>query len=287
MHVKQQADFNKLFSYQLLQAMEVCSALSGETLVLLETDEVEGKSVKTLKQSLAARVGFSRFRQRFLSEDGSRRIPDEEIFESTPVKIQLLIAALGKPEAQQEGMMTRAARDNDSVVLEQLLERPLDPNETDLGGETALHHAARNGHSKPVKLLLEAGADRDATTPGPRLTPLLLATLGGHTHIVHLLIEADPDKEKGHNRQSPLGIAAQKGSLDIASFLNGQTPLWIAAKRGNLDIARLLIKAGADKEKGQINGQTPLGIAAERGNLDIARLLIEAGADTEKGGDCS
>ena len=71
--------------------MEVCSAFSGETLAVLDADQFLGKSVKAVKQSLAAQVGFSRFRQRFLSDDDSRRIPDEEIFESTPVKIQLLI----------------------------------------------------------------------------------------------------------------------------------------------------------------------------------------------------
>ena len=63
-----------------LAAMEVYSALSGETLAVLEGEEFLGKSVKAVKQSLAARVGFSRFRQRFLSEDGSRRIPEEETF---------------------------------------------------------------------------------------------------------------------------------------------------------------------------------------------------------------
>ena len=31
------------------------------------------------------------------------------------------------------------------------------------GGKTALHHAARRGHSTTVKVLLEAGADVKAT----------------------------------------------------------------------------------------------------------------------------
>ena len=47
-------------------------------------------------------------------------------------------------------------------------------------------------------------------------------------------------------------------------------------------MVRLLIEAGADKEKAQEDGQTPLALAVERGCLSIARLLVEAGADKEK-----
>ena len=47
-------------------------------------------------------------------------------------------------------------------------------------------------------------------------------------------------------------------------------------------MARLLIEAGADKDRAPQNGLTPLGIAVARGNLHMARLLIEAGANKEK-----
>ena len=210
--------------------MEVCSALSGETLAVLEGDEFLGKSVKTVKQSPAARVGFSRFRQRFLSEDGSRRIVDEEIFASDPfpIKIQLLIVPLERPNVEHEERIIAAARDNNSVALEQLLQRPLDPNVTDRGGTTPLHHAAGTGHLQPVNLLLVAGACKDAAQGADRRTPLLLATRGGHLNIVRLLVEAGADKEKAD--------------------INGLTPLGIAARGGNLEIARVLIEAGADKE---------------------------------------
>eukprot|EP00435_Cladocopium_sp_Y103_P047917 s354_g14.t1 len=241
--------------------------------------------------------------QRFLSEDGSRSFPDTEIFDCRPVKIQLLIVALGQATVEEEAMMIRAARDDNFFVLEQLLQRPLDPNSTDMGG-APLQRAATNGHSKTVKLLLEAGADRDATTRAERRTPLLLAILGGHPHIVHLLIEAGADKEKAQgDGKTPLGIAVATGNLDIVRFLlearadkekvqgDGATPLGIAFAKDNFETACLLIQARADTETVQQNGRTlleiaaqrgSLGIAAVRGNLEIARLLIEAGADKER-----
>ena len=50
--------------FEYFAAMEVWSALLGERIAVLEADEFEGKSVKAVKQFLAAQVGVSRFRQR-------------------------------------------------------------------------------------------------------------------------------------------------------------------------------------------------------------------------------
>ena len=51
------------------QAMEECFLASGKTLAVL--DEMEGQTAKEVKQALAAKVGISRFKQRFFVEDGS------------------------------------------------------------------------------------------------------------------------------------------------------------------------------------------------------------------------
>ena len=42
--------------------MEVRSAVSGETLAFLDPDEFEGKSAKSVKQCLSAKVIVTRFR---------------------------------------------------------------------------------------------------------------------------------------------------------------------------------------------------------------------------------
>ena len=69
--------------------MEVCF-LSGETRATLAPDEFEGKTAKAVKQALAVQVDASRFRQRLYSEDGSE-IPDDEVFPSGPVKLQMVV----------------------------------------------------------------------------------------------------------------------------------------------------------------------------------------------------
>ena len=71
--------------------MEVCSAVSGETLAFFDVDAFQGKSAKAVKQSLAVQIGVPRFRQRLFREDSSDQIPDEEVFISTSVKVQLVL----------------------------------------------------------------------------------------------------------------------------------------------------------------------------------------------------
>ena len=42
---------------------------SGRVLTVLDADEFEGKPAKAVKQALAAKVGISRFKQRFCAEE--------------------------------------------------------------------------------------------------------------------------------------------------------------------------------------------------------------------------
>ena len=106
-----------------------------------------------------------RFRQRFLSEDGFQEISDDEVFTAQRVKVQLLLLELCLPESREYEQMISACRDNDSMVLEELLQRPRNPNFT-ADGITLLHHAAANGHMEPTRLLLEAGAFKDIPDTG-------------------------------------------------------------------------------------------------------------------------
>ena len=137
----------------------VYSAVSGEKLAVL--DQYDGKNAKEMKQSLTTQIGVPRFRQRFLSEDGSQEIPDDEVFTAQPVKVQLVCSEFKPPEFQEDQWMVSACRDNDLVALEILLKCPLNPNFTDVNGNRLLHHAAANGDIQAMKLLLEAGASKD------------------------------------------------------------------------------------------------------------------------------
>ena len=130
--------------------MEVCFLTSGETLAVLE-DELQGQTAKAVKKALAAKVGISRFKQRFFVEDGSE-IQDDEVLDLAPLKIQLVVLEFWPTDDEETQKMIVASRDNDVVALEQLLQRPRNPNDASGDGKTPLFHAAEQGHVQVAEL---------------------------------------------------------------------------------------------------------------------------------------
>ena len=108
--------------------MEVCFLTSGDTLTVLD-DELQGKKVKEVKKALAAKLGISRFKQRFFVEDGSREMHDNEVLDPAQVKIQLVVLEFWPTDDGERQKMMVASRDDDVVALEKLLQRPQNPNE--------------------------------------------------------------------------------------------------------------------------------------------------------------
>ncbi|XP_044720024.1 ankyrin repeats (3 copies) domain-containing protein [Hirsutella rhossiliensis] len=190
-------------------------------------------------------------------------------------------------QRRHEVMFRQTARANDRKGLKDTI------------GLTPLQWAARNGQEAAVRLLIDAGANREAKggynwIKNLRRTPLHWASRRGHEAITRLLLDAGADKEaKDANGLTPLQVATRKGHRATAQLLveagtdkeakdvKGWTPLLWAAREGHRAIVQLLIDAGADKEAKDADGQTPLHWASRRDHEAIARLLIDAGADKE------
>ena len=60
---------------------------------------------------------------------------------------------------------------------------------------TPAYMAAQNGHADCLRLLLEAGCDKDKAREGGA-TPAFIAAEKGHANCLRLLLEAGCDKEK-------------------------------------------------------------------------------------------
>jgi hypothetical protein len=103
------------------------------------------------------------------------------------------------------GHLIWAARKGDVAAIRTLASRGVDLNASthtartfifpdfDHAGWTALQHAAGKQQAEAVRVLLEWGADPDATQPGGVATPLFIAASNDDRTTVKLLLDAGAD----------------------------------------------------------------------------------------------
>ncbi|XP_028652850.2 ankyrin repeat and SAM domain-containing protein 1A-like isoform X4 [Erpetoichthys calabaricus] len=175
-------------------------------------------------------------------------------------------------------------------------------NCVDSTGYTPLHHAALNGHSEIVELLLRNEALTNiADNKG--CYPLHLAAWKGDQQIVRLLIRQGPShpklNEQNNDNETALHCAAQYGHSQVVRLLleeltdptmrnnKFETPLDLAALYGRLEVVKLLLNAHPNLLNCNTKKHTPLHLAARNGHLAVVQVLLEAGMDinyqTEKG----
>jgi uncharacterized protein len=153
-----------------------------------------------------------------------------------------------------------AAMQQDAAAIEALLQQGADVNSAQGDGMTALHWAAEHGDQDLTARLLRAGANPGATTRIGQHTPLHMAAKGGHYRVLRLLVDAKADVSAlTTTGAAPLHFAAASGSGDAVTILLnagadvnvrepqwGQTPLMFAAASGRTEVVKVLLARGAD-----------------------------------------
>ncbi|XP_037080986.1 protein fem-1 homolog B-like [Pollicipes pollicipes] len=201
-----------------------------------------------------------------------------------------------------------AARDGMTITLYALLadkpaecvRRALSQTVEDGGQQcAALLIAARNGHNKAVKVLLEKFAP-DIEQEGrvkfddfiiEGASPLWCAAGAGHFAVVRTLVAAGADvNHPTATLSTPLRAACFDGRLDIVQFLvehgadihqankYNNTCLMISAFKGHEEIVQYLLSRGAELDRRTNCGATALHFAAECGHVAIVELLLSRGA---------
>src|SRR5262245_60341034 len=124
-----------------------------------------------------------------------------------------------------------ALRGNNFKVVKLLVDAGADVNATDANGFAAMSYAAKNPDPAVIKLLIAKGAKIDAPNKAIRGTPLLYAAGSGNKKVVALLLEEG---------------ARIEGAFVPDQLDPGGTPLYAAVAGGHLPTAEFLLNKGAD-----------------------------------------
>ncbi|KAI3694801.1 hypothetical protein L1987_77782 [Smallanthus sonchifolius] len=152
-----------------------------------------------------------------------------------------------------------ATRRGDDLLLQKLLKKGLDPNESDNNGRTALHIAASQGSENCVLLLLDYGADPNCTDSDGNV-PLWEAIMGNHERVIGLLADN----------------GATLSSGDVGQFS------CIAAEQNNLNFLKRITRHGGDVTRARNDGSTALDIAVCEGNIEMVKFLLDQGANIDQ-----
>ncbi|KAM4657599.1 DNA-binding protein RFXANK isoform 3-T5 [Amazona ochrocephala] len=125
-------------------------------------------------------------------------------------------------------------------------------NKPDERGFTPLIWAAAFGEIETVRHLLEWGADPHALAK-ERESALSLASMGGYTDIVTLLLERNVD-------------------INIYDW-NGGTPLLYAVRGNHVKCVEALLARGADLTEEADSGYTPMDLAVALGHRKVQQVM--------------
>lgn len=205
-------------------------------------------------------------------------------------------AAQGHPEMLRELLAHGAnvnARSNQEEWERQVTSEPRD-KWLPPGGLTPLLFAARENCLMCLPVLIEAGADLNATTPDG-ISAVVIALINGHFDVAGALVEAGTDP----NLADETGRTGLYAAIDFNTMVksNRPAPKVIENRLTGLDVARVLLEHGADVNArlkrlppyrakldrgndGMLGGGTTAFLrAAKAGDLPAMKLLLEHGAD--------
>ncbi|KHN73373.1 L-asparaginase, partial [Toxocara canis] len=177
-------------------------------------------------------------------------------------EVQLLRKALFPP------LLCHAASKGDVELMENLRESGAILSASDYNGRSALHIAAREGHTNVVRYLLKHGINVHSRDHWDE-NPLMSAIRSKNVACIEALREA--------------------GAVPLGNPIDLGVELCLLASRGDMDGLGAWIAAGVDINEKDYGGRTALHIAVSNGNEELVAYLLANGADPDvcDNGNCS
>lgn len=160
------------------------------------------------------------------------------------------------------------------------------------GEWTPLMYAARQGSLEAARVLVDAGADKNALDPD-RSTPAIIATINGHYDVAAMLVEkgADPNITD----DSGMGVLYAAVDMNTLGEVYGRPARKSTSTISALDLMKVLLEHGANPnaelrastvQRAHTPGDpllgagtTPMMRAAKNGDAAAIRILLDHGAD--------
>jgi ankyrin repeat protein len=193
---------------------------------------------------------------------------------------------------EKTSLLTSAVHSGDLKTVQLLLRHGADPNYCGDDAETPLSAAV--GNPEIAELLLARKADPRRKHPKTQETALHEAAKNGDCRGIELLIAKGADVNAEATRGvTPIHYAAMRPE-DEAETLQvllkyganpnrgggkSPTPLLCAASSGAVRQMQVLIEHGAKLDMTGANGETPLIAAAAAGKADAVKFLVDKGAN--------
>lgn len=214
------------------------------------------------------------------------------------------VACIDRPDPQGWTPLMHGTWRGSSSVVRLLLSNGASVSAVDVDGFSALLLSIQRRHLAVTKMLLTAGADKEAKTASCGSTSLHLAVSSMQPEAVRVLIEAgaNPDS-RSSDGPTPILLAAYNGAVAcIRELLRGKAdptlgmtratpyndapfiPLDAAAQNRHLEAVReLLQRVGIEGCGGATRGENALDLAGRQECLEIMATLTDAGVVDRNG----
>src|SRR5207247_5966980 len=173
-----------------------------------------------------------------------------------------------------------AALNTNASVVEMLVNAGADPNASAPEGETILMTAARAGGAEAIKVLIAHGARVNATEKWQGQTALMWAAAENHPDAIKALVERGAEiNARSKEWQFPEYRYQTNGMAVFQLPRGGWTALMYAARQNAMDAAAALADSKADLNAQDPDGTTALQLAVFNVHYDLAAMLLRKGAD--------